>query len=79
MNHQIINTTEQVQWTRFDSQDPSTFPPVGQFLYISEYGGSIDYRVGYHAEDESDDEFGFYYFEEYMTHWAPLPPPPQAK
>ena len=43
------------------------------FLYISEYGGSIDYRIGYHAAGESDDEFGFQYFEEYMTHWAPYP------
>ena len=76
MNHwqQIENMAKQVRkWTRFDSQDPSTFPPVGQFLYITEYSGSISYDIGNRVSGESDDDFGYLYFEKYMTHWAPYP------
>lgn len=75
----FADDSKKVSWTKFDPNDPKTFPPVGGFLYLKNYSGSVAYNVGYRASGETDERFGYVFWEWGMTHWRPLPKPPQTE
>ena len=64
---------ERVQWTKFDPNDPKTFPPCGGFLgYVA---GTV-VRSGRHP-GETDEYFANKFsIKNHLTHWRPLPKPP---
>lgn len=76
----IVDVSKKVDgWTKFDPNDPKTFPPVGGFLYCKSYSGNIAYNVGYRASGDTEDHFSYYFWEYGMTHWRPLPKPPKME
>lgn len=60
-------------WTKFDPNDPKTFPPKGKFLYFDGFGIAI----GIHLQCERKD--GFVHVYRKITHWRPLPKSPQTE
>ena len=74
-----IEGYERVQWTRFDPNDPKTFPPLGEFI-----GYFIDGRykengfqfICHREENDTDDLFAEHLIFGPLTHWRPLPKPP---
>ena len=65
-----IEDYERVQWTRFDANDPSTFPPK-----TDEYIVAIDGRSTSTTRKFSV-EYAEFFSPEKITHWRPLPKPP---
>ena len=68
-----IEGYERSEWTKFDKDDSTTFPPKGKFLYFDGFGIAI----GIHLQCEKKDGFAHIYRK--ITHWRPLPKPPQEE
>lgn len=68
-----IEGYERVQWTRFDPNDPKTYPPKGWFLgYVA---GTIVQLLRH--PDETDEYFANKFsIKNHLTHWRPLPNDP---
>lgn len=61
------------EWVKFDPNDPKTFPPKGKFLYFDGFGIAIGVYL------QCDTENGFAHVYREITHWRPLPKPPQTE
>lgn len=72
-NELEIEGYERVQWTRFDLDDESTYPPFGHYLCVSSNGGEVD--VAYRSDKCTDEIFASLPHD--MRYWRPLPKPPQ--
>lgn len=65
------------EWTKFDPDNPATFPPVGLYLYIEkvdEYSGLERMRIGFRVHGDDKLFLDTSYFE--IKYWRPLPKPP---
>ena len=69
-----IEDYERVQWTRFDVDNPKTFPPdIDEYLVRYSFGKTgIEKWEGKNLGFVSSDR-------RYITHWLPLPKPPQEE
>lgn len=71
-----IEGYERLRWTKFDKNDPSTYPPTGQH-FIAYGHGHMNVMFRYTSVTESNEEFANRYFERYgFTHWRPAPKAP---
>ena len=66
-----IEDYERVQWTRFDVDNPKTFPPdIDEYLVRYSFG-----KTG--TEKWEGENLGFVSSDRrHITHWLPLPKPP---
>lgn len=65
-----IEGYERSEWTKFDPNDPKTFPPKGaRYLIVT---GSGQFIVSLFIDDKVIKSF----WEDCVTHWKALPPPP---
>ena len=72
-----IEGYERVQWTRFDPNDPKTFPPSGGFLgYFTGQCGDKYQDVHFRNNEYTDEEFATRMVYHNLTHWRPLPSDP---
>ena len=69
-----IDGYERVQWTRFDWDNPKTYPAnLGKYLVRYSFG-----KTG--IEKWEGENLGFVSSDRrYITHWLPLPKPPQEE
>lgn len=66
-----------VKWTKFDHNDPKTFPPSGGFLgYFTGQCGDKYQDVHFRNDEYMDEEFATRMVYHKLTHWRPLPNDP---
>lgn len=71
-----IEGYEHAQWTKFDPNDPNTYPPVGRHI-IAYSPGHMSVLFRYSLATETDEQFADRFTQRYgFIHWRPLPPPP---
>ncbi|MBR5621866.1 MAG: hypothetical protein IKW49_01625 [Opitutales bacterium] len=71
-----IEGYERATWTKFDKNDPSTYPPVGHHI-IAYSPGHMSVLFRYSLATETDEQFADRFTQRYgFTHWRPLPNPP---
>lgn len=66
-----IEGYERVQWTKFDPNDPKTYPPGGQDVILI---NRENFSMGYVFRGSVYCDKGFM-----PTHWRPLPKPPKTE
>ena len=72
-----IEGYERSDWTRFDPNDPKTFPPCGGFLgYFTGQCGDKYQDVHFRNNEYTDEEFATRMVYHKLTHWRPLPNDP---
>ena len=71
-----VELIESPKWTKFDPDNPDTFPPNGKVSIIATKDG----RVGTSLVQWVCDECGFVeYYRDEVSHWYPLPKHPLAQ
>lgn len=67
---------ERVEWTKFDKNDPSTYPPVGHH-HIAYGHGHMSLMFRYSLATETAEKFADRFTQRYgFTHWRPAPKAP---
>ena len=74
----ISELEAQVKWTRFDPNDPKTFPPMYESVLFLVYWKHFDpsMKIGFYNNVEFQDEMGHYIRAFSKILWRPLPKPP---
>lgn len=79
-NELEIEGYQRAEWTKFNPNDPKTFPPVGNFIFFQGCEEGYGYiGTGNRNEEDTDEAFASRAIYPYLTHWLPLPQPPVVK